>query len=75
MLQEPSCDNVATSQISGDVTQPKSDLHTTFIGCVPIAILRCIDVVIRSVMFIIFMINIFISVCVRVYVYHIFLKK
>ena len=57
-----------TSQIGGDVIQPKSDLHTTFIdvdnfiGCVPTAILRCIDVEIKSLVFIILRINILISI-------------
>ena len=54
------CDNVVTtSQIGCDVIQPKPDLHTTlidvdnFIGCVPTDILRCIDVEIKSLVFII----------------------
>ena len=66
------CDNVVTtSQIGGDVIQPKSDLHTTFIdvdnfiGCVPTAILRCIDVEIKSLVFIILRINILINISTK----------
>ena len=59
------------SQIGGDVIQPKSDLHTTiidvdnFIGCVPTAILRCIDVEIKSLVFIILRTKMLISIQIK----------
>ena len=66
------CDNVVTtSQIGCDVIQPKPDLHTTlidvdnFIGCVPTDILRCIDVEIKSLVFIILRTKILISIQIK----------
>ena len=62
---------VATSQIGGDVIQPKPDLHTAlidvdnFIGCVPTAILRCIDVEIKSLVFIISRTKMLISIQIK----------